>query len=165
MKLTPLEFSHWSQVREIYLEGIATGNATFEESAPDWERWTAHHHTHSRLVALDQSGVAGWAALSPVSARDVYRGVAEVSVYVAARARSCGVGRLLMDGLIESSEAAGIWTLQSAIFPENESSIRLHRAAGFRVIGERERVGCLKGRWRSTVLMERRSAVAGVDKV
>jgi phosphinothricin acetyltransferase len=163
MTLAPLEPSHWPEVRAIYLEGIATGNATFETAAPDWEQWNAKHHPHSRLVAIDETGaVTGWAAISPVSARHVYRGVAEVSVYIAERARGRGVGRALIDRLIVSSEAAGIWTLQSAIFPENQASIRLHQTAGFRIIGERERVGCLAGRWRSTVLMERRSSTIGI---
>jgi L-amino acid N-acyltransferase YncA len=162
MRIETMEPAHWPEVRSIYVEGIATGNATFEQMAPDWERWNANHHRHSRLVALDERGVAGWAALTPVSPRHVYRGVAEVSVYIAERARGRGVGRKLLARLIDASEAAGMWTLQSAIFKENEPSIRLHRSAGFRVIGERERVGCLAGRWRTTVLMERRSAIAGV---
>jgi L-amino acid N-acyltransferase YncA len=164
MTLRPLERSDWPQARAIYLEGISTGNATFETTAPDWEQWNAKHHPHSRLAAADEAGaLQGWAALSPVSPRHVYRGVAEVSVYIAERARGCGVGRALLDRLIAASETAGIWTLQSAIFPENQASIRLHQAAGFRIIGERERVGCLAGRWRSTVLMERRSSITGID--
>jgi L-amino acid N-acyltransferase YncA len=162
IKIAAMEASHWPQVQAIYLEGIATSNATFEQTAPEWEMWNTNHHAHSRLVAMDETGVAGWAALSPVSARYVYRGVAEVSVYVAELARGSGVGRRLMTELIEVSEVAGVWTLQAAVFPENEASIRLHRSAGFRVIGERERVGCLAGRWRSTILMERRSSIAGV---
>jgi L-amino acid N-acyltransferase YncA len=157
--ITALEPEHWPAVRAIYEEGIATGNATFEETAPDWDHWNAKHHAHSRLVATDHEVVAGWAAISPVSPRHVYRGVAEVSIYIAEPARGRGIGRALMDALIQSSEAAGIWTLQSAIFPENEASIHLHSICGFRRIGERERVGCLAGKWRSTVLMERRSSV------
>lgn len=163
MTIEALEERHWPEVRAIYLEGIATGNATFQESAPEWKDWDANHHQHSRLVAIDEAGaVVGWAALSPASAREVYRGVAEVSIYIAAESRGQGLGRLLLASLIEASEAAGIWTLQSGIFPENEASIRLHRGAGFRVIGERERVGRLSGRWRNTVQMERRSAVVGL---
>jgi phosphinothricin acetyltransferase len=157
--ITALTPEHWPAVRAIYEEGIATGNATFEETAPDWDQWNAKHHTHSRLVAIDSEGVTGWVALSPVSPRYVYRGVAEVSIYIASRARGRGVGRALMAAVIAASEAAGIWTLQSGIFPENTASIHLHASCGFRRIGERERVGCLAGRWRSTVLMERRSAI------
>ena len=161
MRIEPLKPEHWPTVRAIYLEGIATGNATFEQDAPDWPRWDAAHHAHSRLVAVDEDGVAGWAALSPVSARYVYRGVAEVTIYIAERARGRGVGRTLMNALIAASEAAGIWTLQSAIFRENDASIQLHRHAGFRVAGERERIGWLAGEWRTTVLMERRSQAVG----
>ncbi len=157
MRIEPLEAGHWPAVRTIYLEGIATGNATFEQVAPDWPGWDAAHHTHSRLVAMD-GGVEGWAALSPVSARYVYRGVAEVTIYIAEHARGRGVGRALMKALIAASEAAGIWTLQSSIFRENEASIRLHRSSGFRIVGERERIGCLAGEWRTTVLMERRAS-------
>ena len=163
MHIEPLEPDHWPAVRTIYLEGIATGNATFEQDAPDWERWSAAHHSHSRLIAVDAEGLVGWAALSPVSARYVYRGVAEVTIYIAERARGRGLGRTLMNALIESSEAAGVWTLQSAIFRENQASIRLHLKAGFRIVGERERIGWLAGEWRTTVLLERRSAVAGID--
>ena len=159
MHIEPLEPEHWPAVRAIYLEGIATGHATFEQDAPEWQRWDANHLAHSRLVAIDAEGVMGWAALSPVSARHVYRGVAEVTIYIAERARGRGVGRALMSALVESSEAAGIWTLQSAIFRENQASIRLHLSAGFRVVGERERIGYLAGEWRTTVLMERRSKV------
>jgi len=162
MKPEPLEPRHWPEVRAIYLEGIATGNATFEETAPDWDTWNAKHHAHSRLVAIDEQGLAGWAAISPVSARHVYRGVAEVSVYVAQRAWGQGVGRALLESVIEASEAAGIWTLQAAIFPENEASLRLHHRAGFRTLGQRERIGFLKDRWRSTVQLERRSRKVGI---
>lgn len=151
MRIEPLNPEHWPTVRAIYLEGIAT----FEQDAPDWPRWDAAHHSHSRLVAVDEDGVAGWAALSLVSVRYVYRGVAEVTIYIAERARGRGVGRALMNALSAASEAAGIWTLQSAIFRENDASIRLHEHAGFRVAGERERIGWFAGEWRTTVLMER----------
>ena len=147
----------WAEVRAIYLEGIETGNATFQTMAPEWEQWDAAHLAECRLVARAEDGVAGWAALSMVSTRAVYAGVAEVSVYVAARARGQGVGKLLLGGLIAESERHGFWTLQAGIFPENEASIGLHRAMGFRVVGVRERLGCLNGRWRDVVLMERRS--------
>ncbi|HEX8694489.1 MAG TPA: GNAT family N-acetyltransferase [Longimicrobium sp.] len=152
----------WPRVREIYLEGIATGQATFETEAPPWERWDAGHLPRPRLVARDGAEVAGWAALSPVSARAVYAGVAEVSVYVAASHRGRGVGRQLLERLVEGSEAAGIWTLQASIFPENVASIALHAAFGFRVVGVRRRIARHHGAWRDTVILERRSTVVGV---
>ena len=155
---------HWPQVRAVYLEGLATGEATFETEAPDWGRWDASHLKACRLVALAQGGrVAGWAALGPVSARAVYAGVAEVSVYVAAEFRGRGVGRALLEALVGESEAEGIWTLQAGIFPENVASVALHESCGFRLVGRRERVGRLRGRWRDTVLLERRSRTVGVD--
>ncbi len=146
----------WPAVRAIYLEGIATGNATFETAAPEWERWDAGHLKSCRLVARVDGEVAGWAALSPVSARAVYAGVAEVSIYVAQRARGKGIGADLLRTLVAESEANGVWTLQAGIFPENTASIALHRRSGFRVVGTRERIGCVDGRWRDVVLMERR---------
>jgi len=152
----------WDEVRAIYLEGIATGNATFEKSAPDWARWNAGHLPCCRLVARAAGEALGWAALSPVSGRCVYAGVAEVSVYVAERAQGRGVGRLLLSELVEASERHGIWTLQAGIFPENQASIALHQRAGFRVVGVRERLGSMDGRWRDVVLMERRSNVTGI---
>ena len=151
----------WDYVRAIYLEGIATGNATFEKSAPDWEKWNAGHLQRCRLLARAAGEVLGWAALSPVSSRCAYGGVAEVSVYVAGRARGRGIGSLLLSELVAASERNGIWTLQASIFPENQASIALHRRAGFRVVGIRERLGSMDGRWRDVVLMERRSAVTG----
>jgi phosphinothricin acetyltransferase len=157
-EMTPAD---WPRVRDIYLEGIATGQATFETEAPPWERWDAGHLARPRLVARDGGGVVGWAALSPVSARPVYAGVAEVSVYVAGTHRGRGVGRLLLERLVAASEAAGVWTLQASIFPENQASVALHRACGFRVVGTRERIARQHGAWRDTVILERRSAVAG----
>ena len=154
---------HWESVRAIYLEGIATGHATFETEAPDWPRWDGAHHRFARLVALADGRVAGWAALSPVSSRKAYAGVAEVSVYVGARRRGEGVGRALLEALIKESEANGVWTLQAGIFPENEASVALHLACGFREVGRRERVARLGGRWRDTVLLERRSKLVGAD--
>jgi len=151
----------WDRVRQIYLEGIATGNATFEKDAPTWEKWDASHRRDCRLVARRGGEVVGWAALSPVSSRCVYAGVAEVSVYISAGARRRGVGRLLLSALIEHSESAAIWTLQAGIFPENSASIELHKRLGFRVLGVREKIGSMNGRWRDVVLMERRSAVVG----
>ena len=153
----------WPAVRAIYLEGIATGNATFEQTAPEWEKWDADHLACARIVARSEAEtvVLGWAALSGVSGRCVYAGVAEVSIYVAEHARGRGVGRQLMARLIADSEAEGIWTLQAGIFPENVASIALHERAGFRLVGRRERLGQMNGRWRDVVLMERRSAIAG----
>ena len=152
----------WEAVRSIYREGIATGNATFEMDVPDWEDWNEGHLRDCRFVARKGERVVGWAALSPVSSRCVYAGVAEVSVYVAASARGRGVGKALLRALVEGSEFQGIWTLQAGIFPENEASIALHKACGFREVGHRERLGQVKGIWRDVVLMERRSNVVGV---
>lgn len=154
--------SDWPEVERIYCEGIASGNATFETESPGWEIWNSRHHFHSRLVARDEGKILGWAALSPVSARQVYAGVAEVSVYVAEAARGRGIGNTLMAALIEASEANGIWTLQASIFPENVASIRLHERHGFRQVGRRERIAELNGEWRDTVILERRSLRVGI---
>jgi phosphinothricin acetyltransferase len=154
---------HWRQVRDIYLEGIATGLATFETDAPSWERWSGGHLSCCRLIAVEKETIKGWAALSPVSARRVYAGVAEVSVYVGERYRGEGVGRALLCALIDASEKSGIWMLQAGIFVENEASVVLHGKCGFRVVGRRERIARLNGRWRDTILMERRSSLVGVD--
>lgn len=151
----------WPAVRAIYLEGIATGNATFEQAAPEWNKWDAGHIAGGRIVARSQGDVLGWAALSAVSSRCVYAGVAEISIYIAERARGRGVGRQLMSRLIAGSEEAGIWTLQAGVFPENVASIALHERMGFRIVGKRERLGQMNGRWRDVVLMERRSAIVG----
>ncbi|MEK6299713.1 MAG: N-acetyltransferase family protein [Acidobacteriota bacterium] len=148
----------WNQVRSIYLEGIATGDATFETDAPDWETWDRNHLSFGRLTARWGDSVVGWAALSPVSNRCVYGGVAEVSVYVAAAARGQGAGRSLLVSLTFEAERNGIWTLQAGVFPENVSSIALHKRCGFREVGRRERLGKLNGVWRDVVLLERRSA-------
>jgi L-amino acid N-acyltransferase YncA len=151
----------WAEVRAIYLEGIATGHATFETDAPTWEAWDAAHLPFARLVARDSRKSSGWGALSPVSRRQAYTGVAEVSVYVAANHRNAGVGRALLDALIAESERNGIWTLQAAVFPENAATIALHLRCGFREVGRRERIGKLNGKWRDTILLERRSALIG----
>jgi phosphinothricin acetyltransferase len=148
---------HAQAVLAVYEEGIATGNATFETVAPGWPVWDAGHLDEHRLVACTGDEVVGWAALSPVSDRCVYSGVAENSVYVAASARGRGVGRVLLESLVRRTEAAGIWTLQTGIFPENTASVRLHESCGFRVVGVRERIGLLDGRWRDTLFLERRS--------
>jgi L-amino acid N-acyltransferase YncA len=159
IRIEPMRPQDWTAVRAIYLEGIATGNATFEQTAPEWEKWDAGHLPSIRFVARFEGDVVGWAALSGVSSRCVYAGVAEVSIYVAERVRGRGVGRQLMARLIAESEAADIWTLQAGIFPENVASIALHQRAGFRIVGQRERLGQMNGRWRDVVLMERRSAL------
>ncbi len=162
-EIGPMTPEHWETVRKIYQEGIATGNATFETSVPDWKQWDERHLPSCRLVARSDTKVLGWAALSPVSSRCVYGGLAEVSIYVAEEARGQGIGRRLLAALVEASEQNGIWTLQAGIFPENAASIQLHQQAGFRTVGRRERIGRMDGRWRDTVLMERRSAVVGVS--
>ncbi|HSJ15048.1 MAG TPA: GNAT family N-acetyltransferase [Longimicrobiales bacterium] len=157
LAITAMTPAHWPAVLGIYEAGIAGGSATFETSAPDWERWDAGHLAAARLVAQHGDHIVGWAALSPVSARAAYRGVAEVSIYVAPEARGAGIGTRLLAALIAASEAAGIWTLQASVFAENEATLRLHARAGFRVVGRRERIGQLEGRWRDTLLLERRS--------
>jgi len=163
MQIQPMMAAHYPAVRVIYEQGIATGNATFETQAPEWEIWDRAHLAHSRLVAINDAGtVLGWAALSPVSSRCVYGGVAESSIYIAAEARGQGVGRQLVQGLIDASEAHGIWTLQAGTFAENTASIGLHTQAGFRVVGYRERIGQHHGIWRNTVLLERRSTCVGI---
>ncbi|MGD0861886.1 MAG: N-acetyltransferase family protein [Candidatus Limnocylindrales bacterium] len=154
---------HWPAVRAIYEEGIATGSATFERMAPEWEAWNHAHRPDCRLVARDGSGaIVGWAAVSRYSARAVYSGVAELSVYVAAGVRGRGVGRALLAALVAASEAAGIWTLQAGVMADNVASMALHESCGFRRVGVRERIGRdAAGRWRDVVLLERRSAVVG----
>lgn len=163
--LRPLEPADWEQVVAIYCEGLATGQATFETRTPSWKEWDANHSPFGRLVAVppDTQRVAGWAALSSVSSRAVYRGVAEVSVYVGADFRGLGIGRVLLEGLIRESEANGIWTLQASIFPENAASLALHERCDFRKVGVRERIAKLNGIWRNTILLERRSRVTGVE--
>ena len=153
----------WDAVRAIYAEGIATGNASIETEPPAWEIWNARHWKRCRLVARSGGAVVGWVALGPYSMRVAYHGVAEISIYVAARERGKGIGRMLLQAVIAESERQGIWTLQAGIFPENDISIALHTKFGFRVVGTRERLGKLNGEWRNVVLLERRSTVAGVD--
>jgi L-amino acid N-acyltransferase YncA len=152
-----LQPDDWPAVSEIYWDGLRDGLATFETEVPSWAEWDAAHHRGHRLVADLLGEVVGWAALSPVSSRRCYRGVAENSVYVAREARGLGVGGQLLSTLIEGGEAAGIWTIQTAVFPENRASLALHRKCGFRVVGERERIAKRDGVWRDTVLLERRS--------
>jgi L-amino acid N-acyltransferase YncA len=161
MRILPMDDGHGPRVLHILAQGIATGDATFETRIPDWEAWDAGHLPAHRWVAERDGELLGWAALSPVSRRGVYAGVAEVSVYVAAVGRGQGVGRALLRALVDGSEEAGLWTLQAGIFPENEASLRLHRGEGFRVVGRRERIGQLHGRWRDVLLLERRSTTVG----
>jgi len=153
-----MKASDWEQVRAIYLEGIRSGHSTFETDAPSWETWDAGHLQFARLVMRDGETVVGWSALSPVSKRHVYRGVAEVTVYVSESAREKGVGRTLLEALIDEAEKNGIWTLQASIFPENTASVQLHLRCGFREVGRRERIAMLNGVWRDTLLFERRAA-------
>lgn len=151
----------WHAVKEIYLQGIASGHATFETSAPEYEDWDSSHHKFARLVLITDDRVAAWAALSAVSRRQAYSGVAEVSVYVGSDFRRRGFGQKLLRTLIGEAERNGIWTLQASIFPENSGSIEIHRRCGFREVGRRERIAKLNGVWRDTVLFERRSPVIG----
>ena len=162
INIEPMSEEHWSSVRKIYAQGIATRNATFETALPEWAEWDARHLPTCRLVAIRGDEVVGWAALSAVSSREVYRGVAEVSVYVASSAQGKGIGSALLASLIAGSERNGIWTLQAGILAENDASIHLHEKAGFHIVGRREKIGRLDGQWRDTILMERRSRSTGV---
>jgi arsenite methyltransferase len=160
--IRPMRAGDAVQVLEIYQEGLDTGDASFETVAPSWERWDAAHLPDQRYVCVEAAGrVIGWAALAPVSSRLVYAGVAELSVFVGKQARGRGVGTALLQTIIDSSEGAGIWTLQAGILPENTPSLALHEGAGFRIVGIRERIGCHHGRWRDVVFLERRSARVG----
>ena len=166
--LRPMTTSDAEAVLRIYQDGIDTGHATFQPVAPPWADWNRGHLPHSRLVAETDGAIAGWAAVLPTSTRPVYRGVGEHSIYIATAARGRGIGRLLLDGLVAASEAAGMWTLQSGIFPENRTSLALHRTCGFRELGVRRQVGRmahgpLAGQWRDVVLVERRSTSVGID--
>jgi len=150
------------EVLEIYQYGLETRNATFETQLPSWKDWDEKHHKQFRFVYVEQDAVVGWVALSPVSHREAYRGVAEVSIYIAQKAMGRGIGSRLMAHMIAASEAHGIWTLYSSVFPENEATVRLHKKCGFREVGFRERIARLDGRWRDTLILERRSKTAGV---
>jgi phosphinothricin acetyltransferase len=160
LTLRDLRPNDWPAARAIYEEGVRGGNATFETEAPSWQEWDAAH-PQLRLVAERDGALVGWAALSPASPRRCYGGVGDVSVYVAETARGVGVGRALLERLVERSEQAGYWTLTAGVFPENEASLRLHRARGFREVGVRERLGESAGVWRDVVLLERRSTLVG----
>lgn len=160
--IMPLQMRHYQRVVDIYEKGIATGNATFEAEPTSWERWDAEHLPFGRLVVLQDGDVAGWAALTRVSGRCVYSGVAEISVYIHPHFHGRGMGKALLNELILISEANGIWTLQAGILKENTASLALHFACGFREVGFRERLAKLNGVWRDVYLLERRSQVAGV---
>lgn len=162
MEIVNIEQAHYAAIAAIYLQGIATGNATFQTSAPGWEEWDQSHLPHSRIALLVNNSIAGWAALTAVSSRCVYVGVAEVSIYVAGEHRGKGYGKLLLNELIQQSEANGIWTLQAGIFPENTGSLQLHESCGFRKIGYREKIGNMNGTWRDNIMLERRSKTTGV---
>ena len=161
MELRDLRPDDWPEVARIFEEGIRTGNATFETDVPTWEAWDKAHLPEHRVVAQRDGQVVGWIALAPVSSRCCYGGVAEVSAYVTEGARGEGVGKALLGAVIESSERAGIWTLETGVFPENAASVGLLQRFGFRVVGTRERIGEMHGMWRDVVFLERRSEVVG----
>jgi phosphinothricin acetyltransferase len=163
VKYRKMESRDWDAVKTIYESGIATGIATFETAAAEWEHWNMSHLVFGRLIAVVENVVVGWAALSNVSGRCVYGGVAEVSVYVADKHKGMGIGKKLLNHLIEESEVNGIWTLQAGIFTENIASIKLHEAVGFRVIGYRDKIGKLKNTWKDNLILERRSKIVGFD--
>jgi len=162
IRLRTMTKNDWPSVAEIYRQGIETGNATFETEIPAWEKWNAGHLPGCRIVATIDDSVIAWAALSPVSGRCVYAGVAEVSVYVADKFQGLKIGTKLLERIISESERGGIWTLQAGIFPENKASIKMHENLGFRIVGFRELIGKMEGIWRDTLLLERRSKVVGL---
>ncbi len=160
-----MEATDWLSVVEIYKQGIETGNATFQQDIPTWQDWDNRHLTTCRIVLIKENEIAGWAALTPVSGRCVYAGVAEVSVYVADKFRGQKLGLQLLQQLIEESEKENFWTLQAGIFPENTASLMIHQKSGFRKVGYRERIGKMNGKWRDTILLERRSEKIGNDGI
>jgi L-amino acid N-acyltransferase YncA len=162
MEIVELTENHWPEVRTIYESGIATGNAHFSMQVPTWDEWDHEHVKSCRLVAVENNEVLGWAALTAMSDRCVFAGVAEVSVYVAENARGKGIGKKLLAELAKQSEENNYWTLEARIFAENSASIKIHEDNGFRMIGKRERIGKLNGVWRDTILLERRSLKMGV---
>lgn len=162
VEIRPMRPGDWPMVSAIYQEGIDTGQATFQTGVPAWEEWDRAHLQSCRLVAVSGEDILAWAAVGPVSARPVYAGVVEVSVYVGSAYRGQGVGRKILSALVTETEADGRWTLQAGIFPENEASVSLHESCGFRIVGIRRRVGCLHGVWRDALFLERRSDVTGV---
>jgi L-amino acid N-acyltransferase YncA len=163
LSLEALSPADWPRVCAIYLDGILSGNATFETEPPSWDQWDRSHLATARVVARGEEGVLGWGALSPISQRMCYAGVAEVSVYVAAAARGQGIGRTLLQEVIRVSEANSIWTLQGSVFPENSASWRMCADNGFRQVGRRKHIAKLNGLWRDTILLERRSGRVGLS--
>jgi phosphinothricin acetyltransferase len=160
--IRPLLPSDWASVRDIYQEGIATGNASFSSAMPEWDEWDQSHVKSGRLAATENEEILGWAALTAISDRCVYAGVAEVSIYVTKNARGKGIGKQLLRALIDESEKNNFWTLESRIFPENQASITIHEECGFRIVGSRERIGQMDGVWRDILLLERRSVKVGI---
>lgn len=158
-----LQEKDWKEVSEIYKKGIETGNATFEGNIPTWEEWNENHFSACRIVAETNNTVVGWCALLPISSRSVYKGVMEVSIYVLPDYTGQKIGSTLLKTLISESEENNIWTLQSSIFRENIPSLRIHKKFGFRKVGHRERIGKMKGEWRDTIILERRSTKIGID--
>ncbi|MEO6489258.1 MAG: N-acetyltransferase family protein [Ferruginibacter sp.] len=157
MKIIEMLPEHWDAVRQIYREGIDTGHATFETSVPGWKDWDNSHLKEPRIISIEGSEILGWGALTPVSGRCIYAGVAEISVYIRESARGKGLGKMLLQALIDKSEELNLWTLQAGIFLENIASVKMHEASGFRIVGLRERIGRMNGQWRDTLLLERRS--------
>jgi L-amino acid N-acyltransferase YncA len=162
LTIRPLDVKDWKRVSEIYRQGIETKEATFEKTVPSWVEWNKRYLLSCSLVGELKKEVVGWAAISSVSARDAYKGVAEVSIYVANDHWNSGIGKELLFALIDETERRGIWTLQAVMFPENTQSIKLHSSCGFKKVGTRKKIGFMDGRWRDTVLFERRSTVIGV---
>lgn len=163
MEIKPITKDNFSEVIEIYKQGLATNIATFQNDTPQWEDWDKGHLDFCRISIYDNDKMIGWASLTPVSSRCVYAGVAEVSIYIAQDERGKGIGKTLLTELIQQSEENGIWTLQSGIFAENENSIKLHEKCGFRLVGYREKIGKKNGVWKDNVFMERRSKNIGID--
>lgn len=163
LEIRKMNAEDWHRVAFIYKEGMETGNATFQQTVPQWDDWNVSHLQTCRLVATVNGHVVGWSALSPISKREVYAGVAEISIYVSARVRGFGIGAILLEKTISESEKQNIWTLQAGIFPENLASIKMHQRLGFREVGYREKIGKMNGKWRNTILLERRSLIAGID--
>jgi L-amino acid N-acyltransferase YncA len=162
MELVSVQENNYKEVATIYAQGIATGVATFETTIPNWQHWDKSHLPFGRIGANEHQVMQGWAALSPVSSRCVYGGVAEISIYIAEKARGKGIGKFLLQALISASETNNIWTLQAGVFRENKASIALHERCGFRIIGFKERIGQINGVWKDNILLERRSSVVGV---
>ena len=160
VRFRSLRKKDWDSVAEIYKQGIETGNATFETEIPSWDKWDSKHLKICRIVAEYEKKVIAWAALVPVSAREVYSGVAEITIYVSDKYQGLKIGTKLLEKMITGSEKSGIWTLQAVIFPENKASLKIHQKHGFREVGYREKIGKMNGNWRDTILLERRSKVA-----